>query len=469
MSQLAGAPVRVQFMRWDEHGWDNYGPAQLMDIRGGSTPTATSLATDFTHFAIQFYGTETPTAAARRSTADPARVRRRSTRPTSGTQYNLANQRTTLKSLPLINKLLQDVVPAGAARTRTVLRLRADDRRARPRGQDGPVRVPAPEHRPATRSRPNATFRSRGTAGSNVLTEAAAARELAADGSPTPSSRPATSSPAAGSRSAASPARWPGSSPTSGEQEDGQDHRDAPLRRPGHRVHRLPRLGREPGRGEPDAGYSRALLEEVTFNNTNVTSLDWVSYPILRFADSPPLTFKVIQRTDIPAIDSGVVAVNGRSGQRLGRAADGAHRGRDRQRVLRRDRRPHPADADDAAAGAGGAQGRGRRLDAAPHTDWGGMKGPTGPFILSGFARAHADRASVRGSGRVGPVMVKVERSLHQPASMRRRGDAATRPGVSAPRRRGSRYRHAARSPTCLPSGRPRPNAWRSPRPEGSR
>jgi nicotinate dehydrogenase subunit B len=29
MSQLAGAPVRVQFMRWDEHGWDTYGPAHV--------------------------------------------------------------------------------------------------------------------------------------------------------------------------------------------------------------------------------------------------------------------------------------------------------------------------------------------------------------------------------------------------------------------------------------------------------
>ena len=33
MSQIAGKPVRMQFMRWDEHGWDNYGPAELMDIR----------------------------------------------------------------------------------------------------------------------------------------------------------------------------------------------------------------------------------------------------------------------------------------------------------------------------------------------------------------------------------------------------------------------------------------------------
>src|SRR5690606_27596819 len=28
-SRLAGRPVRLQFMRWDEHGWDNYGPAHL--------------------------------------------------------------------------------------------------------------------------------------------------------------------------------------------------------------------------------------------------------------------------------------------------------------------------------------------------------------------------------------------------------------------------------------------------------
>ena len=29
MSSLAGSPVRVQFMRWDEHGWDTYGPAHI--------------------------------------------------------------------------------------------------------------------------------------------------------------------------------------------------------------------------------------------------------------------------------------------------------------------------------------------------------------------------------------------------------------------------------------------------------
>ena len=32
-SQLAGQPVRLQFMRWDEHGWDTYGPAHLGQVR----------------------------------------------------------------------------------------------------------------------------------------------------------------------------------------------------------------------------------------------------------------------------------------------------------------------------------------------------------------------------------------------------------------------------------------------------
>jgi CO/xanthine dehydrogenase Mo-binding subunit len=35
MSSLAGVPVRTQWMRWDEHGWDPKGPATLHDLRGG--------------------------------------------------------------------------------------------------------------------------------------------------------------------------------------------------------------------------------------------------------------------------------------------------------------------------------------------------------------------------------------------------------------------------------------------------
>ena len=37
LSQLAGAPVRLQFMRWDEHGWDTYGPAHVGQVRAAAT------------------------------------------------------------------------------------------------------------------------------------------------------------------------------------------------------------------------------------------------------------------------------------------------------------------------------------------------------------------------------------------------------------------------------------------------
>ena len=32
-SQIVGRPVRLQFMRWDEHGWDTHGPAHLGEVR----------------------------------------------------------------------------------------------------------------------------------------------------------------------------------------------------------------------------------------------------------------------------------------------------------------------------------------------------------------------------------------------------------------------------------------------------
>ena len=59
-------------------------------------------------------------------------------------------------------------------------------------------------------------------------------------------------------------------------------------------------------------GASRALYEQVAFNRSSVTSLDWVTYPILRFKDAPKIDFQFVQRTDIPAITTGTtVAATG--------------------------------------------------------------------------------------------------------------------------------------------------------------
>jgi nicotinate dehydrogenase subunit B len=45
---------------------------------------------------------------------------------------------------------------------------------------------------------------------------------------------------------------------------------------------------------------SRLLLEEMRFSTQRITSLDWVSYPVLRFKDTPMVSVQVLSRTDIP-------------------------------------------------------------------------------------------------------------------------------------------------------------------------
>jgi CO/xanthine dehydrogenase Mo-binding subunit len=52
-------------------------------------------------------------------------------------------------------------------------------------------------------------------------------------------------------------------------------------------------------------GVSRALLEEVTFDGNAVTSLDWASYPILRFPELPELDIVLLNRQDVEPLGAG--------------------------------------------------------------------------------------------------------------------------------------------------------------------
>jgi nicotinate dehydrogenase subunit B len=50
---------------------------------------------------------------------------------------------------------------------------------------------------------------------------------------------------------------------------------------------------------------SRALIEEVRFSGEGVTSVDWETYPILRFKDVPQIDVTLIDRPDQPIIGAG--------------------------------------------------------------------------------------------------------------------------------------------------------------------
>ena len=57
--------------------------------------------------------------------------------------------------------------------------------------------------------------------------------------------------------------------------------------------------------GQMVQSTSRVLKEEVTFDRSHVTSLDWMSYRILRFAEHPDVVPVVVQRPDYQSTGAG--------------------------------------------------------------------------------------------------------------------------------------------------------------------
>ena len=50
---------------------------------------------------------------------------------------------------------------------------------------------------------------------------------------------------------------------------------------------------------------SRALHEEVQFDESRVTSVDWATYPILTFPEAPAVEVILIERRDQPLVGRG--------------------------------------------------------------------------------------------------------------------------------------------------------------------
>ena len=52
---------------------------------------------------------------------------------------------------------------------------------------------------------------------------------------------------------------------------------------------------------------SRAILEQVNFDTSKITSVDWRTYPILRFQDIPPIDIVLIDHPEQPAWGAGEI------------------------------------------------------------------------------------------------------------------------------------------------------------------
>jgi CO/xanthine dehydrogenase Mo-binding subunit len=74
---------------------------------------------------------------------------------------------------------------------------------------------------------------------------------------------------------------------------------------------------------------SRVLVEQLAFDRQAVTGLDWVTYPIMRFKDTPKVSVKLLSRPEIPdstAVPTSGTAAIGATATAAG-ASPGSHTG----------------------------------------------------------------------------------------------------------------------------------------------
>jgi nicotinate dehydrogenase subunit B len=294
LSQAVGRPVRVQFMRWDEHGWDNYGPAHLAEVRAAIDADGKLIAYEYHGWQHGWIVTENSHELAllsganeRTSGAGSIPVNRIST----GSMYTTPNRRVVSHAVPMAGLL------RGAA-----LRSPLDMSFAFASEQT----IDALAH--AARIDP-LSFRRRNIADPrwlSVLNAAAAAANWA----PTePAHAQASDSDIV--------VGWGVGLGTHHVSYGAAVAQIEVNRRTGNIVAKRlfgaldagltvnPALVENQIIGMMVQATSRILKEEVTFDRTGVTSLDWASYPILRFAEHPEITPVVVQRLDEPSTGAG--------------------------------------------------------------------------------------------------------------------------------------------------------------------
>jgi nicotinate dehydrogenase subunit B len=285
LSQGAGKPVRLQFMRWDEHGWDNYGPAHIGEVRAAADADGRIVAYEYHGWQHNWSLVETSEQLALGKSAAEwpgAAAQGVSAANTSGI-YATPNLRIVNHTLPGTAYLKGGWLRSPLDLSVSFASEQAIDQLAYLLNMD-PWEF---------RQRNITDPRWRG-----VLDAAAQAAKW-------------TPRRAASNRSSAKIVTGRGIGVGTHLVSYGGAVAEIEVNRETGKVvakHMYgaidaglavnPAFVENQISGQLVQATSRMLKEEVTLNTTNVTSLDWNSYPILRFEECPEVTPVVVQRLD---------------------------------------------------------------------------------------------------------------------------------------------------------------------------
>ncbi|MBV8841775.1 MAG: molybdopterin-dependent oxidoreductase [Bryobacterales bacterium] len=285
LSQLAGKPVRLQFMRWDEHGWDNYGPAHVGEVRAAADANGKLVAYEYRGWQHGWSNVETSEQLALgRATAEwPGGAVQGVSALNCGGMYEIANLKLVNHKLPVTSYLKGGWLRSPLDLSFSFASEQAIDQLAFLLGMD------------------SHEFRQRNIKDERWLGVLDAAAK-AANWKPRK---------AAANLSGAKVVTGRGIGVGTHLTSYGAAVAEIEVNKETGRVVAKHLYGAmdcgqavNPGNVEAQIGgqlvqtASRMFKEEVTINTTNVTSLDWSTYPILRFEECPEVTAVVVQHLD---------------------------------------------------------------------------------------------------------------------------------------------------------------------------
>jgi nicotinate dehydrogenase subunit B len=286
MSQLTGKPVRLQFMRWDEHGWDNFQSAQLIDVRAGVDAGGKLVAYDYTLMQAPYSTVIDVTNELLGAPYPTNMTAARIDDPSVGDAYKSTNLRLLGKTLDVYKGYFRasSLRSGGEGQISAFATEQIIDELAYAAGMD-PV-----------------AFR-RLNMSDGVWLSALDAAATAAKWQPRVAASNLSNATIVTGRGV-------------GLGSHGTAARSAAVvdivvnKKTGKITVQHIYNGIDAGLafnpegienqmvGGSVGGVSRALHEAVAFNKTRVTGLDWVTYPILRFKDAPKVTNVVVQHMD---------------------------------------------------------------------------------------------------------------------------------------------------------------------------
>jgi nicotinate dehydrogenase subunit B len=294
LSQLAGKPVRLQFMRWDEHGWDLYGPAHVGEVRAAADANGKIIAYQYDGWHHNWSAVETSAQLALGT--QPAEWRDGAAQMVNpadcGGMYDIPNVRLVNHHVPGMNYLRGAWLRSPLDLSFSFASEQTIDDLARQAGID-PYE-----------------FRGRNITSDRWMgvLDAVAKASKWVETPRSPASQVSDAKIATG-RGIGLGTHLSSYGGAVAEIEVNKETGKVRVKRmygaidAGLAVN--PAFIENQISGQLVQAASRMLLEEVTFNKTNVTSLDWNSYPILRFEECPEVVPIVVQRLDQKSTGAG--------------------------------------------------------------------------------------------------------------------------------------------------------------------